>query len=245
MSQKKNKVIDFGYKEISIDKKKHLVKDVFDKVASRYDFVNDISSFGLHRYWKNELIYSLAPQKHQVLADLAGGTGDIAKRFLLNGGGKADIIDINFNMIQRGLSKSISNNLRHLVGNCETIPIKDNTYDRVTIAFGLRNITYREKALEEIYRILKPGGRFMCLEFSHVENKLMKKLYDIWSFKFLPSLGELVSDNRKAYQYLVESIRVFPNQEELSYLMTKTNFSRVKYKNLSQGIVAIHSGWKI
>ena len=110
MSQKKNKVIDFGYKEISIDEKKHLVKDVFDKVASRYDFVNDISSFGLHRYWKNELIYSLAPQKHQVLADLAGGTGDIAKRFLLNGGGKADIIDINFNMIQRGLSKSKGRN---------------------------------------------------------------------------------------------------------------------------------------
>ena len=245
MSQKKNKIIDFGYKKISANKKKDMVRDVFDKVAGKYDFVNDISSFGLHRYWKNELIYSLAPQKHQILADLAGGTGDIAKKFILNGGGKADIIDINLNMIQRGITKSLNTNIRHLVGNCESIPVKDNTYDRVSIAFGLRNITYREKALEEIYRILKPGGRFVCLEFSHVDNKFIKKLYDFWSFKFLPSIGELITDNRKAYQYLVESIRMFPNQEQLSYLMTKTNFSRVRYNNLSQGIVAIHSGWKI
>ncbi len=245
MADKKNKHIDFGFKKISIGKKNDLVRDVFDNVASKYDLINDISSIRLHRYWKDELINVLAPQPNQILGDLAGGTGDIAKRFLLNGGGKADIIDINFNMIKMGLANKINLNLRHIVGNCECIPIKENTYDRVSIAFGLRNITYREEALKEIYRILKPGGRFVCLEFSHVEDKFLRKLYDLWSFKFLPLIGKIVSDNRDAYQYLVESIRMFPNQDQLSFLMSKTNFSRVKFKNLTQGVVAIHSGWKI
>ncbi len=244
MSQKKNKIVDFGFKKIAVDEKDELVKNVFDKVANKYDVVNDISSFGLHRYWKDELICSLAPQKNQILGDLAGGTGDIAKRFLSNGGGRADIIDVNLNMIQSGINNNVNKNIRHLVGNCESIPVKNDTYDRVSIAFGLRNITYREKALEEIYRVLKPGGRFVCLEFSYVDNKFLRRLYDAWSFNFLPLIGEFISDNRKAYQYLVESIRMFPNQEQLSYLMVKNNFSRVKYQNLSQGIVAIHSGWK-
>ena len=147
-------------------------------------------------------------------------------------------------MLKNGIRKK-NDKILYLVGNCENIPVQDNTYDRVTLSFGLRNITYREKALNEIYRILKPGGRFICLEFSKVENKFLKKGYDIWSFKFLPLIGELVTQNRQAYQYLVESIRQFPNQDTLALMMSKANFSRVKYKNLSQGIVALHSGWKI
>ena len=241
---KKNKKIDFGFQEVDIDAKKIMVNEVFNQVSRKYDLMNDLSSFGLHRYWKNELINWLAPQSHQILADLAGGTGDIANKFIKNGGKRVDIIDLNINMLKNGMKKN-NDKIFYITGNCENIPIQDNTYDRVTISFGLRNITYREKALQEIYRILKPGGRFICLEFSKVENKFLEKGYDIWSFKFLPVIGELVTQNRNAYNYLVESIRKFPNQDKLALMMSKANFSRVKYKNLSQGIVALHSGWKI
>ncbi len=241
---KKNKKIDFGFQEVDIDAKKIMVNEVFNQVSRKYDLMNDLSSFGLHRYWKNELINWLAPQSHQILADLAGGTGDIAKKFIKNGGKRVDIIDLNINMLKNGIKKN-NDKIFYITGNCENIPIQDNTYDRVTISFGLRNITYREKALQEIYRILKPGGRFICLEFSKVENKFLEKGYNIWSFKFLPVIGELVTQNRNAYNYLVESIRKFPNQDKLALMMSKANFSRVKYKNLSQGIVALHSGWKI
>ena len=241
---KKFKKIDFGFKKIDVKQKKELVNEIFSQVSTKYNLMNDLSSLGMHRMWKNELITLLAPQPHQTLADLAGGTGDIAKKFVQNGGKNAHIIDININMIKNGINKE-SKKIRHIIGNCENLPIKDNSYHRVTMAFGLRNITYREKALNEIYRILKPGGRFVCLEFSHVENYYFKKLYDLWSFKFLPSIGGVIANNREAYQYLVESIRMFPNQDELALMMSKANFSRVKYINLSEGIVALHSGWKI
>ena len=241
---KKSKKIDFGFKKIKINHKKELVNQVFNQVSPKYNLMNDLASLGMHRLWKNELINWLAPQPHQTLADLAGGTGDVAKKFVQNGGKNADIIDININMVKNGLSLKVGK-IRHIIGNCEKLPIKDNSYHRATIAFGLRNITYREKALKEIYRILKPGGRFVCLEFSKIENDFLKKLYDLWSFNFLPSLGAIIANNRDAYQYLVESIRMFPNQDELALMMTKANFSRVKYKNLSEGIVALHSGWKI
>ena len=241
---KKNKKIDFGFQEVDIDKKKIMVNEVFNQVSKKYNLMNDLSSFGLHRYWKNELINWLAPQPHQILADLAGGTGDIANNFIKNGGKRADIIDINLNMLKNGMIKN-NDKVFYISANCENLPIADNTYHRVTISFGLRNITYREKALNEIYRILKPGGRFICLEFSKVEDRFLEKGYDIWSFKFLPIIGELVTQNRSAYNYLVESIRKFPNQDKLALMMSNANFSRVKYKNLSQGIVALHSGWKI
>ena len=235
---------NFGYSKVNSKQKTKLVQNVFSSVASNYDKMNDLMSLGMHRLWKNELINWLAPQPHQTLADLAGGTGDVAKKFVQNGGKNADIIDININMVKNGLNLKVGK-IRHIIGNCEKLPIKDNSYHRATIAFGLRNITYREKALSEIYRILKPGGRFVCLEFSKIENDFLKKLYDLWSFKFLPSLGAIIANNRDAYQYLVESIRMFPNQDELALMITKANFSRVKYKNLSEGIVALHSGWKI
>ena len=146
-------------------------------------------------------------------------------------------------MLKKGLKRT--KNIRHIVGNCEKLPISSNTYDRVTISFGLRNVTKRSEALKEIYRVLKPGGRFICLEFSHVENKLLKTLYDKWSFSIIPKFGNIIANDMKSYQYLVESIRMFPDKDKLSSMLSDANFSRIKYKLLSGGIVCLHSGWKI
>ena len=234
--------IDFGFKTININKKEKLVNNIFDSVSSKYDLMNDLSSLGLHRLWKQELINWIAPQYNQSLLDIAGGTGDIAKLFIKSGGFSADIIDINYNMLINGISDE--NRIRYIVGNCEKLPIKNNVYDRVTIAFGLRNITNRQLALDEIYRVLKPGGRFICLEFSKVNDEIIRKLYDLWSFKIIPKLGKIITNNEEAYIYLIESIRMFPDQDKLSSMFVKSKFERVKYKNLSNGIVALHSGWK-
>ena len=241
--KKNEKKIDFGFKTININKKNKLVNDIFTSVSSKYDLMNDINSLGLHRYWKYKLINWLAPQPHQSLLDVAGGTGDIAKYFIESGGLSADIIDVNFNMLKKGLKRT--KNIRHIVGNCEKLPISSNIYDRVTISFGLRNVTKRSEALKEIYRVLKPGGRFICLEFSHVENKLLKTLYDKWSFSIIPKFGNIIANDMKSYQYLVESIRMFPDKDKLSSMLSDANFSRIKYKLLSGGIVCLHSGWKI
>lgn len=240
---KKNKKIDFGFQMINIDKKDHLVNEIFDSVSSNYNLMNDIASLGLHRYWKQKLINLLAPQPHQNLLDVAGGTGDVAKLFVRSGGLSSDIVDINFNMLKEGINSDVK--IRHFVGNCEELPFKSNSYHRATISFGLRNVTNRPKALNEIYRILKPGGRFICLEFSQVENKILNYIYDNWSFFFIPKFGGLIANDKKSYQYLVESIRMFPNKNELSSLISNAKFSRVKYHVLSGGIVCLHSGWKI
>ena len=187
----------------------------------------------------------MAPQKNQKLADIAGGTGDIASKFLNNGGHSAYIIDINEEMIKSGkVNKKSLKNIKWLVASAEDIPIDDNTFERATMGFGLRNITNRAKALKEVHRILKPGGRFICLEFSHVENDLIEEIYNFWSFKCMPYIGEKVAGDRSAYTYLVESIRQFPTQPELSEMFSEAGFSRVKYRNLSNGIVSLHSGWK-
>ena len=213
--------IDFGFKKININKKETLVNNIFNSVSSKYDLMNDLSSLGFHRLWKQELINWLAPQSHQSLLDIAGGTGDIAKLFIKSGGLSADIIDINYNMLINGISKN-NNKIRYIVGNCEKLPIRNNVYDRVTIAFGLRNITNRQLALDEIYRVLKPGGRLICLEFSQVNNNIAKKLYDLWSFKIIPKLGKIITNNEDAYKYLVESIRMFPDQDKLSSMFVKS-----------------------
>ena len=235
--------IDFGYKIVKREEKQRLVKDVFNSVATKYDLMNDITSFGIHRIWKNDLINWLSPQKNQKLADIAGGTGDIAQKFIQNGGGSAYVIDINYEMIEAG-KKQNKEKLHWISASAEKIPIPDNSFDRATIAFGLRNITNRDVALKEIFRILKPGGRFICLEFSQVENNIVKKLYDFWSFKFMPIIGKKITGDKDAYTYLVESIRKFPNQNELSEMFSDAGFSRVRYRNLSNGIVSLHSGWK-
>ena len=246
MSVKDNKNIDFGYKIVKKKDKQNLVNNVFNSVADKYDLMNDITSLGIHREWKNNLINWMAPQKNQKLADIAGGTGDIARKFLNNGGHSAYIIDINEEMIKSGkVNKKSLKNIKWLVASAEDIPIVDNTFERATMGFGLRNITNRAKALKEVHRILKPGGRFICLEFSHVENDLIEEIYNFWSFKCMPYIGEKVAGDRGAYTYLVESIRQFPTQPELSEMFSEAGFSRVKYRNLSNGIVSLHSGWKL
>jgi demethylmenaquinone methyltransferase/2-methoxy-6-polyprenyl-1,4-benzoquinol methylase len=208
--------------------------------------MNDLTSLGIHRLWKDSLINWLAPQPYQKLADIAGGTGDISMKFLLAGGCSAHIIDINKEMITNGkLKNNNNNNLSWTIASAENLPMADNSYERASMGFGLRNITNRVLALKEVYRILKPGGRFICLEFSHVENSLLKKIYDIWSFEFMPRIGQKITGDKEAYNYLVESIRQFPSQPELTQMFSEAGFSRVKYRNLSNGIVTLHSGWKL
>ena len=246
MLVKDNKNIDFGYKIVKKKDKQNLVNSVFNSVADKYDLMNDITSFGIHREWKNNLINWMAPQKNQKLADIAGGTGDIARKFLNNGGHSAYVIDINEEMIKSGkVNKKNLKDIKWLVASAEDIPIDDNTFERATMGFGLRNVTNRAQALKEVYRIIKPGGRFICLEFSHVENELIEEIYNFWSFKCMPYIGEKVAGDRSAYTYLVESIRQFPTQPELSEMFSEAGFSRVKYRNLSNGIVSLHSGWKL
>ena len=246
MLVKDNKNIDFGYKIVKKKDKQNLVNNVFNSVADKYDLMNDITSLGIHIEWKNNLINWMAPQKNQKLADIAGGTGDIARKFLNNGGHSAYVIDINEEMIKSGkVNKKNLKDIKWLVASAEDIPIDYNTFERATMGFGLRNVTNRAQALKEVYRILKPGGRFICLEFSHVENELIEEIYNFWSFKCMPYIGEKVAGDRSAYTYLVESIRQFPTQPELSEMFSEAGFSRVKYRNLSNGIVSLHSGWKL
>ena len=244
INEEKN--IDFGNKKVKKTEKQTLVNNVFNSVADKYDLMNDLTSLGIHRLWKDSLINWLAPQPYQKLADIAGGTGDISVKFLLAGGCSAHIIDINKEMITKGkLKNNNNNNLSWTIASAENLPMADNSYERATMGFGLRNITNRVLALKEVYRILKPGGRFICLEFSHVENSLLKKIYDIWSFEFMPRIGQKITGDKEAYNYLVESIRQFPSQPELTQMFSEAGFSRVKYRNLSNGIVTLHSGWKL
>jgi demethylmenaquinone methyltransferase/2-methoxy-6-polyprenyl-1,4-benzoquinol methylase len=246
MLNNEEKNIDFGNKKVKKTEKQTLVNNVFNSVADKYDLMNDLTSLGIHRLWKDSLINWLAPQPYQKLADIAGGTGDISMKFLLAGGCSAHIIDINKEMITKGKFKnSNNNNLSWTIASAENLPMADNSYERASMGFGLRNITNRVLALKEVYRILKPGGRFICLEFSHVENSLLKKIYDIWSFEFMPRIGQKITGDKEAYNYLVESIRQFPSQPELTQMFSEAGFSRVKYRNLSNGIVTLHSGWKL
>ena len=242
-------MIDFGFQSVPRAEKQARVKDVFSSVAKNYDIMNDLMSFGVHRLWKDALMDWLSPQPHQHLLDVAGGTGDIALRFLNRGGGHVTILDINEDMLNAGQARSVMKpyhaQLDWLVGNAERLPLEDASFDRVTIAFGLRNVTDRQAALREFYRVLKPGGRFCCLEFSKVDNALLSKIYDEWSFKVMPQLGQIVAKDKDSYQYLVESIRQFPDQFTLSDMMTEAGFGQTRYRNLSGGIAAIHSGWKL
>ena len=246
MLNNEEKNIDFGNKKVKKTEKQTLVNNVFNSVADKYDLMNDLTSLGIHRLWKDSLINWLAPQPYQKLADIAGGTGDISMKFLLAGGCSAHIIDINKEMITKGkLKNNNNNNLSWTIASAENLPMADNSYERASMGFGLRNITNRVLALKEVYRILKPGGRFICLEFSHVENSLLKKIYDVWSFQFMPRIGQKITGDKEAYNYLVESIRQFPSQPELTQMFSEAGFSRIKYRNLSNGIVTLHSGWKL
>jgi demethylmenaquinone methyltransferase / 2-methoxy-6-polyprenyl-1,4-benzoquinol methylase len=242
---------DFGFREVGENEKTRLVRDVFDNVASSYDLMNDLMSGGIHRVWKADLIARLQPRPGEILLDLAGGTGDIARRFLSRAGksGQVIVCDINESMVSAGrdraLDDGILSDITWAVGNAEELPIADSSVDCCTISFGLRNVTHKQKALEEARRVLKPGGRFFCLEFSHVEAPTLRRLYDIYSFNVLPRLGAMVARDRDAYQYLVESIRRFPPQAELAAMMERAGLELVTWRNLSAGIAAIHCGWRL
>ena len=241
--------IDFGFQTVERAAKAGLVRGVFDSVASRYDIMNDVMSGGIHRLWKAAMIDWMAPQSDQHLVDLAGGTGDISLRFLKTGGGSACITDINEAMLQAGQQraqlKRHTGQLSWCVGNAEALPQASATADFVTIAFGLRNVTDRQAALSEAYRILKPGGRFLCLEFSHVQNWTLAKLYDAFSFNLLPIMGQVIAGDAASYRYLVESIRQFPSKEVLADMFSAAGFAQIRVRSLSAGIACIHSGWKL
>ena len=240
---------NFGFRKVEANAKASMVRDVFSSVAGRYDIMNDLMSGGMHRLWKNDFVSRINVPASAAILDLAGGTGDIAVRLKNRTGANVTICDINEAMLNVGrdrqFDKGESKGLRWVCGNAETLPVADGSLDVITIAFGLRNVTDIPQALRDAYRALKPGGQFLCLEFSQVIIPQLAKLYDKYSFKLIPKIGELVTKDRDSYQYLVESIRMFPKQEELKRMMETAGFERVTYDNLSLGIVAIHRGWKI
>jgi demethylmenaquinone methyltransferase/2-methoxy-6-polyprenyl-1,4-benzoquinol methylase len=250
MSESKSTHTHFGYQNVPEADKSGLVKEVFNNVASKYDVMNDLMSIGIHRVWKNALINWLVPKENQNLLDVAGGTGDIATRFLNQAkGGNATILDMTESMLQEGTKRvtnsSLSSRMRWVVGDAMALPFKKNTFDIYTISFGIRNVTKIDKALSEAFRVLKPGGRIMILEFSKLPNPMMQKAYDLYSFNVIPKIGEIVVGDKDSYQYLVESIRKFPNQVSFANMMTEAGFENVKFRNLTFGVAALHSGWKI
>ena len=240
---------DFGFEQISVEEKEDRVRDVFASVARSYDVMNDLMSLGVHRVWKSAFMDWMAPRRTHRLLDVAGGTGDIARLWRSRGGGPVTVCDINPEMLAVGqdrLEKSGGDaEIDWVEGNAEDLPFESGSFDRVTIAFGLRNVTRIDTALESMYSMLRPGGRFMCLEFSRPTQPWLDPIYDAYSFKVLPRLGQMVANDREAYQYLVESIRKFPDQADLKGRMARVGFERVKVRNLSGGIAAIHSGWRL
>ena len=241
----------FGFAPVAESARQGLVNNVFSKVASRYDLMNDLMSGGLHRLWKAELINMLAPPKSAApfaLLDVAGGTGDIACRYLdaVGESGSAVICDISPEMMEAGRARvGHRGPLAFVQGNAEALPFENARFDAYTVAFGIRNVTHIDKALAEAFRVLKPGGRFLCLEFSSVEMPLLDTLYDAYSFNAIPVLGGLVAGDAESYRYLVESIRRFPNQERFAQMIRDAGFERVGYRNLTGGIAAIHAGWRL
>jgi demethylmenaquinone methyltransferase / 2-methoxy-6-polyprenyl-1,4-benzoquinol methylase len=240
----------FGYQSIPSALKTARVASVFKSVAPRYDLMNDLMSMGLHRFWKRLAIARCQIRPHDWILDLAGGTGDLSAGFAKKLGkeGKVVLADINEAMLEKGrtrlLNQGFSTTLSFIQANAEDIPFANNSFDRIAIAFGLRNITYKEKALREMARVLKPGGKIVILEFSQVKKSALKSLYDGYSFSVLPKLGKWILNDADSYQYLAESIRMHPNQEILKSMMLDAGFEKVDYQNLHCGIVALHSGYK-
>jgi demethylmenaquinone methyltransferase / 2-methoxy-6-polyprenyl-1,4-benzoquinol methylase len=244
----------FGFRQVPEGEKQGLVNEVFSKAASRYDQMNDLMSSGLHRLWKDDMITMLNPPKTDRafnVLDVAGGTGDIAFRILDAGGigTRVTVADISPEMVGEGQKRGIAENrlarCSFTVGNAESLAFPDQSFDAYTIAFGIRNVTHIDKALAEAYRVLKPGGRLLCLEFSHMDVPLAQKIYDAYSFTVIPAVGKVVTGDGQPYRYLVESIRTFPKQDVFADMMRSAGFSKVTYRNLTGGVVAIHSGWRI
>ncbi|MCC5983506.1 MAG: bifunctional demethylmenaquinone methyltransferase/2-methoxy-6-polyprenyl-1,4-benzoquinol methylase UbiE [Rhodobacteraceae bacterium] len=241
----------FGFQTVEAEAKAGMVHGVFSRVASKYDLMNDLMSGGIHRLWKDAMMDWLAPRPGQHLLDVAGGTGDIAFRFLgrAGAGARATVLDLTEPMLTEGQRRAEAANLAHaldwVLGDAMALPFADNRFDVYTISFGIRNVTRIEAALAEAFRVLRPGGRLMVLEFSQVPVPMLQKAYDLYSFNVIPAMGQAVAGDRESYQYLVESIRRFPDQERFAAMIRAAGFEQVKYRNLSMGIAALHSGWKI
>ncbi len=239
----------FGFTPVDPSAKSGLVRAVFDSVATNYDLMNDLMSGGIHRLWKDTLMEMVAPKPDMTLLDVAGGTGDIAFRFLKKGGGAAVVCDITEAMVRVGRDRAVDRNIlsgvQWTVGDAEKLPIASRSVDAYTIAFGLRNVTRIDEAIKEAHRVLKPGGKFYCLEFSHVVLPVLRELYDVYSFQVLPFMGRVVAKDEASYRYLAESIRRFPQQADLAKRIEAAGFGAVRVRNLSGGIAAIHSGWRI
>src|SRR5690606_26569816 len=243
----------YGFRSVGADEKQPLVNDVFHKVANRYDLMNDLMSGGLHRLWKDAMVAWLNPPKRPgwKVLDVAGGTGDIAFRIIeaSQRNAHATVLDINGSMLQvgreRAEKKGLSAHLDFVEANAEELPFADATFDAYTIAFGIRNVPRIDVALSEAFRVLKPGGRFLCLEFSDVDMPLLDRFYEAWSFNAIPKIGEMVTGDGEPYAYLVESIRKFPDQNNFAEMISSAGFERVSFRNYSGGIAALHSGWKL
>lgn len=250
MTQENDSTTHFGFQTVNEAEKAGMVHGVFTRVASKYDIMNDVMSMGIHRIWKDAMMDWLAPRPGQRLLDVAGGTGDVAFRFLNRAAGtQAVVLDMTESMLisgrQRAEAESMAERLDWVVGDAMALPFERNSFDVYTISFGIRNVTRVQDALNEAYRVLRPGGRLMVLEFSQLPNEMMQKAYDLYSFNVIPVMGQIIAGDRDSYQYLVESIRKFPDQETFAAMIRKAGFGQVGYRNLSLGIAALHSGWKI
>jgi demethylmenaquinone methyltransferase/2-methoxy-6-polyprenyl-1,4-benzoquinol methylase len=252
MTRSRDQTTHFGYESVPLEEKQERVNDVFHSVARRYDLMNDLMSAGLHRAWKEALVTALRPPKRRAfrLLDVAGGTGDVAFRVLEVGGAltHVTVLDINSDMLRVGRARAgarYDGRIDFALGNAEALPLPDKSFDGYTIAFGIRNVPRIEAALAEAYRVLRPGGHFLCLEFSKVDVPGLDALYNAYSFKVIPALGGLVAGDAESYRYLVESIRRFPTRAAFARMIADAGFKRVTHRAMTGGIVAIHSGWKI
>lgn len=248
--ESKEKSTHFGYRKVNTSDKADLVAEVFRKVAPKYDLMNDLMSMGLHRLWKRFVIEQAALRPGNQVLDVASGTGDLARSFakIVGHTGKVVMTDINDAMLQVGRERledaGVIGNIEYIQADAENLPFTSHHFDCITIAFGLRNVTNKPAALKSMCRVLKPGGKLLILEFSHPQTPLISKLYDLYSFNIIPGMGALVTNDRESYQYLVESIRVHPDQETLKSMMEQAGFEDVGYDNLCDGIVAVHKGYK-
>ena len=250
MADQSEKTTHFGFETVTESEKAGRVKSIFGSVASRYDIMNDVMSGGIHRVWKDAMMDWLAPRSGQKLLDVAGGTGDIAYRFLKRAGqGHATVLDLTEEMLVEGRKRAeasqMVDQLDWSVGDAMALPFPDNSFDVYTISFGIRNVTRPQDALNEAFRVLRSGGRLMVLEFSQIPNPAMQWAYDRYSFNLIPLMGQLIANDRDSYQYLVESIRKFPDQDVFLNMVRSAGFENAKYRNLTAGVACLHSGWKI
>ncbi|MES9852934.1 MAG: bifunctional demethylmenaquinone methyltransferase/2-methoxy-6-polyprenyl-1,4-benzoquinol methylase UbiE [Candidatus Thiodiazotropha sp. L084R] len=248
---KEEKTTHFGYQDVPVGEKAGRVRDVFDSVANKYDLMNDLMSFGVHRIWKRHTIELSGVRKGQRVLDLAAGTGDLSARFsgLVGSDGEVVFSDINAAMLDQGRDRMIDEgrvaNVRYVQADAQHLPFPDDHFDCVTIGFGLRNVTDKQLALNDIFRVLKPAGRLLVLEFSKPVHKPLQKIYDLYSFNLLPKIGKLVTQDEESYRYLAESIRMHPDQDTLKGMLEHAGFDRCDYFNLTGGVVAIHRGYKL